>query len=176
MDRHKGGSLGHGHFSGSHAGKSSTHHRVGAASAQLTRGISPSFQAKTGDLGIRNRGTLNSSFKRQAMTAHPPAQPGSSGAISGSHGASGNQDGGAQEVRPGSAPKMRTHTPNADSNINPTPSSLVLRSQPSTQSTAGGGGLNSSMSLSKQVDGSTTSASATSSKNMLNSFRNGPIK
>ena len=52
-------------------------------------------------------------------------------------------------------------------------SSMVLKSsQPSTQSTTVG--LNSSMSLSKQAEGGGIGQS--SSKNMLNSFRHGPIK
>lgn len=70
---------------------------------------------------------------------------------------------------------MRTHTPNADaqhSGLNNS-SSLILKSQPSTQSTAAG--LNSSMSLSKQADGG-VGIGQSSSKNMLNSFRHGPIK
>ena len=149
----------------------------------MSRGYSPSLHTKTGDLGVRNRGSLNSSFKRQAMTAHPPAHPASNGihntGPSGAHD-NGNSNTANGVQRPGSAPKMRTHTPNADtttaSSAHPT-SSLVLRSQPSNNSTAGG--LNSSMSLSKHADGNGgtgVSTSANSSKNMLNSFRNGPIK
>ena len=128
------------------------------------------------------------------MTAHPPAHPGANG-FSMAPGSDGVAVGAG---RPGSAPKMRTHTPNADTTASSTNASnsgggntnnnmsLVLRSQPSNQSTTNGGGttagLNSSMSLSKQIDGGTvqphqqTATTSTSSKNMLNSFRNGPIK
>lgn len=77
---------------------------------------------------MRNRSTLNSSFKRSAMTAHPPAHPTHNGVSMGASNGSGN-DGQTNSLRPGSAPKMRTQTPNADATAS---SSLVLRSQPST--------------------------------------------
>ena len=88
----------------------------------MSRGISPSFHSKTGDLGVRNRGTLNQSFKRTAMTAHPPAQPTANGISMAGTG----QD--SVAARPGSAPKMRTHTPNAETTSGNPASSLALRS------------------------------------------------
>ena len=61
------------------------------------------------------------------MTAHPPAHPGANGISMGGPGQDTTQN--SSSTRPGSAPKMRTHTPNADGSTNNNPnSSLVLRS------------------------------------------------
>ena len=114
----------------------SQHHQ--GLNGGIQRGISPSFHSKTNDLGVRNRGTLNSSFKRTAMTAHPPAHPSAHGISMGGPGHDSAAATANGVARPGSAPKMRTHTPNADTSVstnantsNNNSSSLVLRSQPS---------------------------------------------
>ena len=76
------------------------------------------------------------------------------------------------QLRPGSAPKMRAST---NENTNPAgPGSSMLKSQNSGSNQFGvfhGSMPSSNMAL--KVEGQ---HSSTSSKNMLNSFRNGPVK
>lgn len=114
---------------GSGKGSSSgNHHKPSGA----TRGLSPSFQSKTSDLSAKNRGTLNSSYKRSTQTAHPPVHPSFHGSDGPQHPPHSKLAFVPMNQRPGSAPKMRTQTPNADTSAGNANSSLVLRSQPST--------------------------------------------
>lgn len=133
--------------------------------SQTTRGMSPSFHTNSKDVNIKNRTSLQS-YKRASAQAsnsdlenrgvgigNPPRMPGAMG-------------------RPVSAQKARLL---GDSDK--VSQSLVIKSQ-SSSSTAQPGSLNQSVTLQKQIELSSRQGigGSTVGKNMMSSFRNGPIK